>query len=211
MFTNQGDSGGWFLSKQEMQQIRADIVATTRPSWQTPPPSNLGSPGHGKLKADQWRTCIEFDIPVSLVRLASKSTEGRDGRLTDMSHATMLLAIAVQWVSSRQTSEVHAKNYICHLIPYLEKIKARPGAGSLVPNHHSACHVHEFLLRFGPTQGWWMFPFERIIGMLQGINTNHRLGEHNYTALPTTTHMGEQATLKAPCSTPSVRLETFEC
>jgi hypothetical protein len=33
------------------------------------------------------------------------------------------------------------------------------------------------LLLFGPMHGWWMFVFERVIGMLQKTNTNDKLGE----------------------------------
>jgi hypothetical protein len=32
------------------------------------------------------------------------------------------------------------------------------------------------LLRFGPIHGWWMFPFERVIGLLQQFNTNSEMG-----------------------------------
>jgi hypothetical protein len=47
----------------------------------------------------------------------------------------------------------------------------------LHPIHHNALHLPEFLLRFGPVHGWWMFPFERMIGILQKINTNSKMGK----------------------------------
>jgi hypothetical protein len=28
--------------------------------------------------------------------------------------------------------------------------------------------------------GWWMFPFERIIGALQKTNMNYKIGEHEW-------------------------------
>jgi len=38
-------------------------------SWMANRPScQFGAPAHGKLMADQWRSCIEFDIPVSIVQ-----------------------------------------------------------------------------------------------------------------------------------------------
>jgi hypothetical protein len=57
------------IGRKELHQIWNDIASTIHPGWQTGPPPNFGAPTHGKLKADQWRYCIEFDIPVSLVQL----------------------------------------------------------------------------------------------------------------------------------------------
>ncbi|KAI0666181.1 hypothetical protein C8Q78DRAFT_994914 [Trametes maxima] len=41
-----------------MDTLRQDIVATHLPSWMERPPRNFGSAGHGKLKADLWRTAL---------------------------------------------------------------------------------------------------------------------------------------------------------
>ncbi|KAG2148241.1 uncharacterized protein EDB93DRAFT_1085087 [Suillus bovinus] len=38
---------------------------------------------------------------------------------------------------------------------------------------------------YGPMHGWWMFPFERIIGALQKTNTNYKIGELEKTMLET--------------------------
>ncbi|KAJ7202405.1 hypothetical protein GGX14DRAFT_370407 [Mycena pura] len=39
-----------------------------------------------------------------------------------------------------------------------------------------AFHIYDFLLLFGPIISWWTFPFERVIGFLQKINTNDHIG-----------------------------------
>ncbi|KIK76306.1 hypothetical protein PAXRUDRAFT_170343 [Paxillus rubicundulus Ve08.2h10] len=44
------------------------------------------------------------------------------------------------------------------------------------PNHHALLHLDDFLCRYGPMHGWWMFPFKRVIGSLQKMNTNHKIG-----------------------------------
>ncbi|KAJ6586081.1 hypothetical protein B0H19DRAFT_927263 [Mycena capillaripes] len=44
------------------------------------------------------------------------------------------------------------------------------------PNLHAAFHIYDFLLWFGPVISWWSFPFERLIGVLQRINTNDHIG-----------------------------------
>ena len=50
---------------------------TIRPNWQAHLPTNFGSPEHGKLKADQWRTAIEFDILLNNIQnKAQRAQEG---------------------------------------------------------------------------------------------------------------------------------------
>jgi len=46
----------------------------------------------------------------------------------------------------------------------------------LCTSHHTALFIGEMLLRFGPIHRWWMFPFERVIGLLQQFNTNSKMG-----------------------------------
>lgn len=38
-------------------------------------------------------------------------------------------------------------------------------------------HIPAFLLRFGPMPGWWMFPFKWVIGLLQKVKTNRKIGK----------------------------------
>jgi hypothetical protein len=56
------------VMKHELKKLQQD-TQTNWPEYCQGPPANLGSPGHGKLKADQWRTCIKFDIPISVAQL----------------------------------------------------------------------------------------------------------------------------------------------
>lgn len=53
--------------------------------------------------------------------------------------------------------------------------------GKDCPNIHAAGHIYDFLLLFGPIMSWWCFPFERMIGALQKINTNDHIGGMCYT------------------------------
>lgn len=170
-----------FLTKQALQQIQAGIAETLRPSWQQTLPSNFGSAEHGKLKADQWRTSFEFDLPVSLVQILDRQSLSKDS--TSYKHAldiiqnTMDLAMAIFWATSRHTSTHHAERCKFHMDNYIAGLLKLYPDQDLVPNHHYALHLHEMLLRFGPMHGWWAFPFERVVGLLQGINTNFKLGE----------------------------------
>lgn len=167
------------IGKAELLQIQQDISATTRPRWQSGPPPKFGTPGAGKLKADQLRSCIEFDIPVSLMKLwLDALLEGNDGngRQRKLLDSTMLLAIAVRWATSHRTSVKHAYEYTKNMRAYLASLRDLFPDRDLGTNHHNALFIGEMLLRFGPVHGWWMFPFERVIGLLQQVNTNDKIG-----------------------------------
>jgi hypothetical protein len=169
------------LTKAELKQLQDNIANTTRPPWHRGPPVNLGEPGHGKLKADQWRSCIEFDLPVFVAQLWSGTDSITDDqRALDrqkLAHSTMLLAMAIRWGTSHKTSQHHVDQYMKYLHAYLESLIDIFPHIKLRPNHHVALHIGEYLLRFGPSHGWWMFPFERLIGILQQVNTSNRFGK----------------------------------
>jgi hypothetical protein len=166
------------LSPSEVKMIRERIRRTSRPRWHAKSPLDLGSSGHGKLKADQWRSLIEFDLPAALAYICFHSSsqaidiEGSKERF----ECTMLLAVAVGWAVSRQTSRRHAENYTENMHRYLQSLLNGLPKKKLLPNHHVALHFAPFLEAFGPARGWWAFPFERVIGRLQRINTNYKIG-----------------------------------
>ena len=54
--------------KQDLEHIQADIATTSRPVYSVGPPSNMGKKQQGKLKADQWKAAIEFELPVALMK-----------------------------------------------------------------------------------------------------------------------------------------------
>ena len=82
------------FDRGEIKTLQEQISRTTRPVWHSAPPPNLGEPGHGKLKADQWRSLIEFDIPVSIAQLsvAARNKSHELGRWESILHCTMMLA-----------------------------------------------------------------------------------------------------------------------
>ena len=63
------------------------------------------------------------------------------------------------------------------MVEYLNILKDLYPNMAWRPNHHASLHIGSFLLLFGPMHGWWMFVFERMIGLLQKTNTNFKLGE----------------------------------
>lgn len=42
----------------------------------------------------------------------------------------------------------------------------------LVPNCHYSQHLYEYILAYGPVYGWWVWPYERAIGVLSRVKHN---------------------------------------
>ncbi|KAG1893136.1 uncharacterized protein F5891DRAFT_963419 [Suillus fuscotomentosus] len=178
-----GPKGSEVLSDNKINAIQEKLGNVQRPTWHCGLPKNLGDTEHGKFKVEQWKSSIEFDLPVALMQLwgskhtADGTNADRKSQLQKLVHSTMLLVIAIRWGTSHVTSSHHAQQYTRYMKAYLESIKGIFTHHSWRPNHHAALHIREFLLRYGPMHGWWMFPFERIISALQKTNTNYKIGE----------------------------------
>ncbi|KAG0707171.1 hypothetical protein DFH29DRAFT_797095 [Suillus ampliporus] len=145
------------LGDREINNIQERLGRVRRPSWDCGPPKNLGDAEHGKLKAEQWKSSIEFDLPVALMHLWGPRSAA-DG-------------------ANKHRSQRQKLQYTTYMKAYLKCIQAIFPHHSWCPNHHAALHIPEFLLRYGPMHSWWMFLFERIIGALQKTNTNYKIGE----------------------------------
>ena len=168
------------ISQDDLKVIRDDIAATCRPCWHAAPPGNLGQVSHGKLKADEWRLCFEFDIPVSLLRIETRRNSSAtevDTYRKKLVHSTFLLATAIRWATSHRMSDTHIEEYTKTMKSYLKTLKELRPNQRFRPNHINALLVGNYLRLYGPVRSWWMFPFERVIGDLQRINTNNKPGK----------------------------------
>jgi hypothetical protein len=171
---------GYVVTEEEMKEIWKDIRYMVKPSWVTSAPPNLGSACHGKLKADQWRAVGTIYLPLSLIRLWAQSQlvdDDRSQRCKDLLDVTMSLFSAIIVASTEETSHAHAEQYLRHMSAYMEGIKRLFPDYQFRPNQHMAMHLPDYLIGYGPVQGWWTFPFERVIGMLQRTSTNCKIGE----------------------------------
>ena len=141
------------ISQGDLKVIQDDIAATIRPRWHAAPPANLGQVSHGKLKADEWRSCFEFDIPVSLLRLETQQIAS--GKQTDdyrakLVHSTLLLATAIRWATSHRTSTKHIENYTKTMKNYLTTLKDLRPNQRFRPNHVNALLIGNYLRLYGP-------------------------------------------------------------
>ena len=162
-----------------MQAIRTDITNLIRPSWLTSVPHKLGSAGHGKLKADQWRALGTTFLPASLICLWSceNPKDPWSVQCRKICGVTMSLISAVSIACSQTTSTKHAEHYLQHMQSYLDGLKELFPSYKLRPNHHMALHLHKYIKFYGPVHSWWTFPFKQVIGILQHISTNYKPGE----------------------------------
>ena len=162
------------FTAEVLAQVQNDIEATVLPSWLEKVPKKFGTAGHGKLKADHWRSACIVNLVITLVRLWG--TPQASGDELDALKNFMHLVIAVDFASRRSMTEARAAAYDYHMEQYLRGLR-RIYNYVLVPNHHMALHLKVFLLLFGPVHGWWTFPFERYNGLLQRVKTNFDAGE----------------------------------
>ncbi|KAI0650959.1 hypothetical protein C8Q79DRAFT_901952 [Trametes meyenii] len=157
-----------------LQEVRKDITKTSLPSWLETPPRNFGSPSHGKLKADHWRTIGTVSLVMTLVRLWG--TAGASIEEREVLDNFISLAVAVDLATRRSMDRPRAALYDQYMQRYLQSLRSLFNH-SLVPNHHLSLHLPQCLDLFGPVHGWWAFPFERYNGVLQRLNTNNKPGD----------------------------------
>ena len=175
---------GHIFTEKDVEALRTDIRDFVTPSWLTSIPSNLGEPSHGKLKADQWRTLGTVYLPVSLVRLwatPNKDDPQQAAGRQKLLSLTLSLISAINIASSRTTSRDKANLYTRYMTEYLDGLWNLMPDYQFRPNHHMALHLSEYLLLYGPVHGWWTFPFERLIGLLQDIPNNFKNGQMEET------------------------------
>ncbi len=60
------------------------------------------------------------------------------------------------------------------LLQFCNRFQALYGPQLVTPNMHMHCHLADCIRDFGPLSSFWLFPFERYNGILEGTPTNNR-------------------------------------
>ncbi|RPD74265.1 hypothetical protein L226DRAFT_546168 [Lentinus tigrinus ALCF2SS1-7] len=162
------------LDQDTLSSVRADILNTVVPSWMQRVPKNFGSPSHGKLKADQWRTGCLVNLVITLVRLWGTPTATPRQKM--LLENFLDLVRAADLATRRTMDEARAEKFDTYMERYLSGL-VQTFKHPLVPNHHLSLHLRECLELFGPVHAWWAFPFERFNGILQHLNTNSKTND----------------------------------
>lgn len=160
------------LDKRILREVHRDMALTALPSSVGRAPVNVGSAAAGTLSADQWRTLCTIHLPITLIRLWAPlpETDRRRKMLDNFLH----MIIAVRYGTARRVSAVRIQTYDYHIFKYVYGLRELFPEQELVPNQHLALHLGEVLARFGPTQAYWAFPFERYIRLVRLANINYR-------------------------------------
>jgi hypothetical protein len=164
-----------------LERIREVIREATMPSWFGSIPSNFGDTSAGTIKADEWRSLITVYIPIALISLWGSPSS--DAKLRAVLDHTMDLVSAVYLSCARTMTTERATAYRSYITNYVGNLKRIHPKFNLRPNHHASFHIYDYLILFGPVHSWWSFPFERLIGILQRLPSNHKSGELETTML----------------------------
>ncbi|RPD63615.1 hypothetical protein L227DRAFT_474990, partial [Lentinus tigrinus ALCF2SS1-6] len=156
------------------QVLHKDMALTSLPTSIGRVPINVGAAAAGTLSADQWRTLSTVHLPITLVRLWANlpAVERKRKMLDNFLH----MVAAVRYGTARRVSNIRVQTYNYHIFSYVRGLRDLFPEQELVPNQHLALHLGEVLSRFGPTQGYWAFPFERYIRLLRQGGINYRIG-----------------------------------
>src|SRR5216683_7371414 len=143
------------ISQNKLVMICDDIANTTRPCWHATPLANFGQVSHGKLKANEWRLCFKFNIPMSLLWIGTWGNASQtDEYRPKLVHSTLVLAIAIHWATSHHVSAKHIKQYKKNMKDYLKMLKELRPLQCFHPNHINALLISKYLRLYGPVRGW---------------------------------------------------------
>ncbi|KAF9062835.1 hypothetical protein BDP27DRAFT_1368545 [Rhodocollybia butyracea] len=136
-----------------VSHVQNVIKETVTPSWIEHVPYNYCEANAGTIKADEWRTLSTLYLPIALT-----AADLICRYAVTPERAQAFRSLLKEWVDGLYENHPHTKEH-----------KKRT-------NVHIAFHLYEFLILFGPVISWWCFPFERLIGTLQKVNTNNHIG-----------------------------------
>lgn len=163
-----------------MGRIREVIRDMDTPSWLRSVPRNFGFAAAGTIKADEWRTLATVYFPVALVSIWGEGTthgsKENTASLRQVLDHTMDLVCAISLACMNTMTPIRVASYRRYILSWVSKVRVLHPKSKLSLNYHMAIHLCDFLQLFGPVRSWWCFPFERLIGYLQRLPHNHKLG-----------------------------------
>lgn len=145
-------------------------------------PKNYGDVKAGTIKADEWRTLSTIYLPIALIILwgdkHTLASQEPDVLRKVLDHTMSLFQATILVCRYSMTSSRASafRDYIDTWVNDLRTIHPHTREHAPRPNIHAAGHIYDFLIRYGPILNWWCFPFERLVGALQKINTNDHIG-----------------------------------
>ncbi|KNZ53889.1 hypothetical protein VP01_310g12 [Puccinia sorghi] len=142
------------------------------PTWIKQSIPVLGKASFGCLKAHEWCNLFTMQLPLLLPHLWGNGNPINQSLLHNFTHLVSLFSIALKQVMN----DNHIAAYCHHIHSYIEICQTFFPNTQLVPNHHMAFHLGNYLERFGPSGAWYSFSIERLMAqVLNSTGNNSRL------------------------------------
>ncbi|CAE6478853.1 unnamed protein product [Rhizoctonia solani] len=167
------------LGHDVVEQVKLDMKETQFPSFLKRPPINFATVDHGKIGAEEYKSLAMVSLPITLIRLwgCLGANPAYRERLDHFLH----LSVAIR-ILAYQTIMAHDINlFEYHYTQYLLGLKTLYPFSSIVPVQHLGLHIPYFLHALGPSSRYSENTPEMIIGILEDISTNHKIGELEQT------------------------------
>ncbi|MBW0526536.1 hypothetical protein O181_066251 [Austropuccinia psidii MF-1] len=174
-----GGVAGGFMKKENMVmfcELMGDVIMQT---GATKLPQNLGEARHGRLKAAQWLSLITLVVPLIIPKMYIESkaqihigtTHGKFLQNTgDLIQCTRIIC-------ARTIRDGHAGRFYNAYNRYTKLSRELFNNPKIRPNHHYALHIPEQIKTWGPLMEVAEFTGERLIGILQKVGTNCKIGK----------------------------------
>ena len=122
--------------------------------------------GFVSFTADQWKNWVVY---YSLFVL-------HDMLNTDVLECWRHFVQACRIVLAKHISPEKVFLGDAHFLQFCLRMQSLFGNNSITPNMHMHCHLHSFILDFGPLHGFWLYAFERYNGLLGAMpHNNHSI------------------------------------
>ncbi|KAG8686603.1 hypothetical protein FRC11_008699 [Ceratobasidium sp. 423] len=167
------------LGKEVVEDIKLDMRQTQLPTFLKTPPINFATVDHGKIGAEEYKSLAIVSLPITLIQLWGHT--GIDSAYQERLDHFLHLSVAIR-ILSYQTITAHDINlFEYHYTQYLLGLKKLYPFCSVVPVQHLGMHIPYFLRALGPSSRYSENTPEMLIGMLEDISTNHKIGELEQT------------------------------
>lgn len=173
-------------SSNVLKRVQKAVREIVTPSWITRPPPDVGLSRAGTLKADHWRVLFAIHLPLALISLwgtGSPIISSDAGTMKSVLKTSMHLTCASIVMTRNNLSANRLDLFQRSLAAHIEGLKDN-FPGFMLPSHHLAFHIYDFMGSFANVREWWNFSFENLIGKLQRIPINHKIGEWIYLRGP---------------------------
>jgi hypothetical protein len=171
--------GGSFFTDDDVEKFRAGMKHVVLPPGVPHLPLNLGETTHGKLSASQWHALYVFIIPLVICEIYIADVgaiDVRSNRYKFLANTAQLVQ-CTNVVFARKFKQGDLTRFEMHYKKYSDSVGQLFEGIKVQPNHHFALHIPQQMSGWGPLAGVAEFPGERLIGFLQKINTNNKIGE----------------------------------